>query len=296
MNPEVASLALLPSEDCVVLRSLAIVMVVVIAGACDDGPAPAPESTAVSTSLARTSTSGPTGEIWRPAPGTTWQWQLTGPIDTSYDVDMYDIDLFEAPQSVIDRLHEDGRIVICYFSAGSLEEGRPDSGRFADEVIGNTVEDWPDERWLDISRIDLLAPIMEARLDLAVDKRCDGVEPDLVEAHDASTRFSLTYQDQLDYNRWLADRAHERGLSIGLKNDLTQIDDLVEFFDWALNEECFQYDECEMLLPFVDAGKAVFGVEYRGEPAEYCPRAMTFGFSWLTKTIDLGPEPPNACS
>jgi hypothetical protein len=28
---------------------------------------------------------------------------------------------------------------------------------------------------------------------------------------------------------------------------------------------------------------------------DYCPQAVAMGFSWLTKTTDLGDEPPNAC-
>ena len=38
--------------------------------------------------------------VWRPAPCTSWQWQLTGTIDTSFDVEMYDIDLFDVPIQV----------------------------------------------------------------------------------------------------------------------------------------------------------------------------------------------------
>ena len=42
--------------------------------------------------------------------------------------------------------------------------------------------------------------------------------------------------------------AHSRGLEVGLKNDVEQVGQLVGYFDWQLNEECFQYDECEALL------------------------------------------------
>src|SRR5262245_39971398 len=37
------------------------------------------------------------GAVWHPRPGTSWQWQLSGTIDTSFAVQMYDIDLFETP-------------------------------------------------------------------------------------------------------------------------------------------------------------------------------------------------------
>ncbi|CAM9398087.1 unnamed protein product [Ectocarpus sp. 4 AP-2014] len=33
-------------------------------------------------------------EIWQPATNATWQWQLQFQVNTSFDVDMYDIDLF----------------------------------------------------------------------------------------------------------------------------------------------------------------------------------------------------------
>ncbi|MFQ5398380.1 MAG: endo alpha-1,4 polygalactosaminidase [Anaerolineae bacterium] len=76
--------------------------------------------------------------IWQPAPGPSWQWQLSGPIDASLNAEMYDIDLFDTPEAVIEELHRKGRIVICYFSAGSRGaqarafrrvEERPGSGQ-----------------------------------------------------------------------------------------------------------------------------------------------------------------------
>jgi hypothetical protein len=233
----------------------------------------------------------PTGDWWQPEPGTSWQWQLSGTIVTTYAVQMYDIDLFDVPQATIDELHGDGRIVICYFSAGSWENWRDDAGDFPTSVIGNPLDGWPGEKWLDISQINLLAPIMTARLDLAASKQCDGVEPDNVDGYANSTGFPLTGQDQYNYNIWLAQQAHQRNLSIGLKNDLDQIPQLVSHFDWALNEQCFQYDECELLLPFVQANKAVFGVEYEEEgadPDQFCPPANQYNFDWLLKTYDLG--------
>ncbi|MEX0800801.1 MAG: endo alpha-1,4 polygalactosaminidase [Dehalococcoidia bacterium] len=232
--------------------------------------------------------------VWTPAPGATWQWQLQDDIDTSLDVDVYDIDLFDAPQSTIDALHEDGRAVICYFSAGSLEDGREDAGRFQPSDAGNRLENWPDERWLDVRSANVRA-IMEDRLDIAVARGCDAIEPDNVDAFQNDSGFSLTADDQLDYNRFLASAAHARGLSVGLKNALDLVDELEPGFDWALNEECLAYDECGALAPFLDAGKAVFHVEYvedaddgPGLLAAVCDDPAVAGFSTLVKTPDLG--------
>ena len=108
--------------------------------------------------------------IWQPEPGTPWQWQLSGEIDTTFDVQMVDIDLFDTPVETIDALKAEGRVVICYFSAGSHEDWRPDAGDFPTAVIGHPLDDWPGEHWLDISQLETLQPIMVARLDLAVEK------------------------------------------------------------------------------------------------------------------------------
>lgn len=124
-------------------------------------------------------------------------------------------------------------------------------------------------------------------MDLAVSKGCDGVDPDNVDGYTNNTGFPLTGQQQLTYNRWLAQQAHARGLAIGLKNDLDQIGQLVNDFDWALNEQCFQYNECETLLPFVQAGKPVFGIEYSGNESVFCPQANGWNFDFLKKRLDL---------
>jgi len=233
------------------------------------------------------------GEIWAPTPGTSWQWQLTGTIDTSFSVQMYDIDLFDAPQSTIDELRARNIAVVCYFSAGSFENWRVDASEFPNSVLGSS-NGWEGERWLDIRQLDALAPVLNARLDLAAAKGCDGVEPDNIDGYTNYTGFPLSAQDQLNFNIWLAQAAHARGLSIGLKNDLDQVEQLEPWFDWALNEQCVQYNECDLLTPFVEAGKAVFGVEYSGTVGEICSTTNSLDFDWLVKSLDLG-APRRSC-
>jgi endo-alpha-1,4-polygalactosaminidase (GH114 family) len=233
-----------------------------------------------------------TPEIWSPPPRTSWQWQLTGTIDASLDVAMYDIDLFDVEQSKSDELHGEGCVVICYFSAGSYEDWRPDEGEFEPDDLGNKMQGW-DELWLDIRSANVRR-IMSERLDLAVQKECDGVEPDNVDGYDNSTGFPLSKSDQIEYLLHLSVEAHARGLSIGLKNSLGLIEDVLDHFDWALNEECLFYDECADLRPFIDAGKAVFHVEYVDDPgegqakkAEVCGDPSISDYSTLIKTWDL---------
>lgn len=235
--------------------------------------------------LALVTTTALAQQTWKPTPETTWQIQLQGKINTSFDVSVYDVDLFDTSASLISNLHAQGRKVVCYFSAGSWEDWRPDAAAFSAAAKGRS-NGWPGEKWLDIRRLDV-RPIMAARLDLAVKKDCDGVDPDNVDGYTNRTGFPLTASDQLQYNKWIADQAHKRGLAVGLKNDLEQVDQLLTSFDFAVNEQCFEYKECEQLLPFVDAGKAVFGIEYYGKPSTFCPKANAMGFSTLQKKMSL---------
>jgi hypothetical protein len=191
----------------------------------------------------------------------TWQWQLTGTLNTTYDVKVYDIDLYDTSATTILALQNRGKKVLCYFSAGSSENWRADFASFAAADMGNALDGWAGERWLD-TRSSNVRAIMKQRLDLAKSKGCDGVEPDNVDGYLNKPGFALTAATQLDYNRFLASEAHARGLAIALKNNVDQVADLVGDFDLAVNEQCHQYNECGAYAAFVSAGKPVFNAEY----------------------------------
>jgi hypothetical protein len=235
----------------------------------------------------QTGAAGTPGTIWRPPLAISWQWQLTGTIDQTVPAQMFDVDLFDTPAATVAALRAAGHKVICYVSAGSFEDWRPDAAQFPSIVKGNPLDGWPGEQWLDVRRWDLLKPLIEARMDLCSSKGFDGIELDNVDGYTNDTGFPLTATDQLTFNRALAASAHARGLSVGLKNDLDQVGDLVASFDWALNEECFTYDECDLLRPFIAAGKPVLNVEYTMTPDQFCPQAKALGFSSLVKHLNL---------
>jgi hypothetical protein len=229
----------------------------------------------------------PSAAWWRPAPGLTWQWHLSNlPVDLTVDAQVYDIDLFENDASVVKTLHDRGRKVICYISVGSREDWRPDADQFPAQVLGKDYDGWPGEKWLDIRRVDLLAPIMLARLDLCKAKGFDAVEPDNIEIYDNKTGFPITYADQLAYARWLADEAHARGLAIGLKNAADMVADALPVFDFAITEDCFQQGWCDQVLPFIKAGKVVFAAEYTDTDVDFkaaCTWGRRYNVSFIQK-------------
>ena len=198
---------------------------------------------------------------WRPALSDTWQWQLRGKINTSYPVAVYDIDLFDAPIATIQALQAAGKKVVCYFSAGSSENWRSDFSSFQGADMGSALTGWDGENWLD-TRSANVRKIMRRRLDLALSKGCNGVEPDNVDGYANKSGFPLTAATQLEYNRFLASEAHNRKLAVALKNDVNQLSDLVGDFDFAVNEECHSYNECDGYQSFTRNGKPVFNAEY----------------------------------
>lgn len=232
-------------------------------------------------------------DCWRPPVRTSWQWQLTSPVDQSPTVVMYDIDLFENGVDVVRSLHARGRKVVCYINAGAWENWRPDAQRYPGDLLGQS-NGWPGERWLDIRQVSALLPILDARVRLCQAKGFDGVEFDNVDGYANASGFPLTARDQLRFNMTLANLAHVYHLSVALKNDLDQISQLLPYFDWALVEQCFQYSECDALQPFAQAGKAVMEVEYTLTPEQFCPQANALDFNAMKKNLSLD-APRIAC-
>ena len=177
----------------------------------------------------------PTGatEIWAPEPGLTLQWQLQGNLDTSIDVDVYNIDMFDNSAATVEELHNDGRKVICYISGGLLGAVETRRRRLSEiraraknSTVGRGSDGWTS------ASIDKLRPIMNERMDKCAAKGFDGIEFDNVDGYTNRTRLPAQgSRHQKRYNRYLARAAHDRGLAAGLKNDLNQIDDLEPHFD-----------------------------------------------------------------
>ncbi len=241
------------------------------------------------------------GNWYKPPVFASWQWQLQGQVNTAYDVNLYDIDLFDSSTTLIRQLQEKDKKVICYFSAGSYEQWRSDAAQFTAKNLGNSLDGWAKEQWLDI-RSDSVRSIIKSRLDLAVEKGCDGVEPDNMDGYLNNSGFNLSFADQLTFNRWVANQAHLRNLAVGLKNDLEQIDELEAYYDFAVNEQCFEYFECNSLTPFIHNNKPVLNAEYEQKYLHnsmarnnLCVKSLSLKFSTLILPLKLDDEFRYSC-
>jgi hypothetical protein len=205
---------------------------------------------------------GVASAAWQPPQHLTWYWQLQGAVNNSYPAAAYDIDGFDNSSSEVAALHAVGKHVICYIDVGTWENWRTDANQFPSSVLGKS-NGWPGERWLDIRQLSVLEPIMTARFQMCVQKGFDALEPDNMDGWENRTGFPITADQQVTYNEWVAQEAHSLGLAVLQKNDPEQASTLQPYFDGDLDEQCNQYKECNLLAPYLSAGKPVLNAEYK---------------------------------
>ncbi len=188
------------------------------------------------------------------------------------------------------------RKLVCYTNCGAYEKGHWNESIIEpvrSELVGATMAGYPEENWLDIRRLDVMRRLIQDKFTKAADLGCDAMLCDNVEAWTtgtdgqddkalrlyreqgvealkafaaenvkARTGFQISYEDQIAYNRMLAEEAHGRCMGIGLLNDVFQIPELAQEFDFALNEQCHHCGWCDLYKPFVAAGKPVLHLEF----------------------------------
>ncbi|KAI0388530.1 glycoside hydrolase superfamily [Xylariaceae sp. FL0594] len=232
-------------------------------------------------------------------PGTTFDYPLGFSLTTSNankTTKFYPVDLENTPKTTIGALTEAGHTIVCYFSAGSVESYRADAGDIPKDAVGKTLEGWEDERWLDV-RNQGVRDVMAKRIRTAADKGCVGVDPDNIDGYQNDSGFDLTADDAVDFVAFLSETAHAAGLAVGLKNGGDIVERVVDMTEWAINEQCAEYGECDSWAPFIDAGKPVFHVEYTADDdatsvsasqrKKACSAGGNSGFSSIIKHMSL---------
>jgi hypothetical protein len=239
------------------------------AGAADAGRGDAKDSAPAVTHDA--------GPVWIPssAEPVHFHWQLSTTFSAPRDVIpgdgpiVYDIDGEENDAATVAAIHALGPDVkvVCYVDVGTWEDYRSDASSFPASVIGAT-NGWPGEKWLDVRQQSILLPLMKARIETwCKDKGFDAVEPDNLDAWENSPGFPITESENIAYDLAIASMGHALGLSMGLKNLPENAPSMEPSFDWALDEQCYEYDECSYFkTSFIAKGKAVFDVEYDHSP------------------------------
>jgi hypothetical protein len=228
--------------------------------------------------------SGSGGSSVGPTPGMSMQIQLSGELDDSLDVDLYDIDLHTNSASDFATLRRAGRFVACYFSAGTLEGWRGDGDGLPAAAIGNAHQQYPSERWLDV-RSTAVRELMRNRIELAQSKGCDAIQPANLAVFAADSGLSVTRAENEEFARYLATTAHALGLSVAWSDEPNLFAGLEQVFDWGLAIQCIEFGRCEAWSTFRNAGKAVFVIEIGDESDanRVCQAAADLGLPAIIK-------------
>ena len=233
----------------------------------------------------------PAAARWIPKPGESYQIQYDGKLDLSVPAKIYDLDMFDTPASVVAKLHAMHRRVMCYVDVGTWERWRRDAGEFPKSVLGKPDGGWPGERWLDVRQTSVLEPIIGRRLDLCKRKGFDGVDPDNLDGYENKTGFPLTYDEQLNYDTWVAKAAHARDLTADEKGDNDQVKDLVKVYDFAVVEQCYAQGWCNQFAAYTNSNRLVVDVEYGLSRQRFlqktCPDAARYAETAILKKLEL---------
>ncbi|WBB70459.1 endo alpha-1,4 polygalactosaminidase [Micromonospora sp. WMMD812] len=218
-----------------------------------------------------------------------WQWQLSGRLDPGVDADVFLLDPVRTTTAETAELRSRDRRLACQVHVGSVLATDPDASRLPDPVRG-AAGHRPQSRWLDVRQWDTLEPVLADRFRLCRGKGFGAVALADADGYLYRSGFPLDFDDQLVFNRRLATLARSLDLSPGLMNDVPQLAALAPDFDFAVNEECVRLGQCAKLLPFIEAGKPVFHVEYTGSTADFCVTTVGYGFASIRKerALDAG--------
>jgi hypothetical protein len=203
--------------------------------------------------------------------------------------------------------------VICHVGTGAIKLTDPDARKFpgfeatppnrptmvkAGSVIGwSTSLTDANERFLDIRTAS--RPMFEkyiiARIDLAKAIGCDGIA--------ANHNDATAYQDDVAYGTgfamiaaaeqtsWivaLAKKSHDIEISIGGRGGhaATGIEALVDDYDWLIAERCTEIPDCDQTRPFIEAKRAVFGLDYDVTQEGMASSKTTTCQRWADTLID----------
>ncbi|MGC0418027.1 endo alpha-1,4 polygalactosaminidase [Embleya sp. AB8] len=203
----------------------------------------------------------PPGNVVRPEPHTRFDYQLGGPYAPPSGVRAISRDRTARPEL--------GLYNICYLNGFQAQPDALDwwQREHPDLLLRDGHGVVMDTEWneavLDISteaKRTALAAIIGEWIDGCARAGFQAVDPDNYESYSRSHNL-LKPADDVAFARLLAVRAHADGLAIAQKNGAELLDRSTYVgFDFAISEQCGQYDECGAFAKAYE--NRVFVIEY----------------------------------
>ncbi|MFC8093790.1 endo alpha-1,4 polygalactosaminidase [Streptomyces sp. NPDC057301] len=207
--------------------------------------------------------SGGAGKVVLPEPGVAFDYQIGGAYRPPTGVRAVSRDRAAKPAP--------GVYNICYVNAFQAQPDTEDwwEARHPDLLLRDADDSLVIDRDWDEAVLDISTPAKRERLADVVGEWIDGcaaagfqaVEADNLDSHERSDGL-LTADDNVAFGKLITARAHAAGLAIGQKNAAELAGQGRDIgFDFAVAEECGQYDECDAYADAYDG--RVFDIEYR---------------------------------
>jgi hypothetical protein len=242
------------------------------------------------------SRAGTQASSWAPPPANAgFDYQIGGPYKPPAGVTVVSRDHDAAPAA--------GLYNICYVNAF---QAQPDAASWwktnhpdllLHDAKGNLVidQDW-NEILLDYStaaKRAALTTIVGGWMDGCASKGYKGVEPDNLDSYTRSKNL-LTESEAVAYAGSLVSYAHGKGLAVGQKNDadLSTAKAKQAGFDFAVAEECADYDECGNYT--ATYGNHVIVIEY--SQAQFTKACNAYGSTLSIVLRDLDVTAPGSGS
>lgn len=232
--------------------------------------------------------SAATGTVTPPPANAGFDYQIGGPYQPPAGVTVVSRDRTASPAP--------GLYNICYINAFQVQPGEESwwKKNHADLLLkdknGNLVidKDWG-EILLDFSsetKRAALTSVVGGWMDECAAKGFKGVEPDNLDSYSRSNGL-LTRSAALAYATSLTSRAHSKGLAVGQKNtaDLSTASAKQVGFDFAVAEECADWDECDAYV--ATYGNRVIVIEY--SQSQFTKACNAFGdtLSIVLRDVDV---------
>ncbi|MBA3499164.1 MAG: endo alpha-1,4 polygalactosaminidase [Myxococcota bacterium] len=184
----------------------------------------------------------------------------------------------------IAQLDAAGTIVICHVGTGAVDLATdPDAMKFPGyeasppdrptAMVPNSAIGWStpagaNERFVDF-RNATAAKVLKKRIQLAKDIGCDGI---LAYRNDAASfaatttmpGFTVSPQEQLDWIVAVAAEGHRLMISVGGRGGHGEVNvgEIDDDYDWLVADRCGELGDCGLARPFIEARRAVFGIDY----------------------------------
>ncbi|KAJ7641204.1 glycoside hydrolase family 114 protein [Roridomyces roridus] len=195
-----------------------------------------------------------------------FDYQIGGSYTAAADVKVVDRDHSESPVA--------GLFNICYINAFQTQ---PEEKSFWTSSANKDLllltkagalfedKDWPGEYFLDTTtdaKRQRIATILNGWIDDCASKGFNAIEPDNLDTFTRSNGL-LTADNNLALAKLFTDHAHSLGLLVAQKNtgdELGSTGKSAAGFDFALAEECNEYEECDSYTDVYGAN--VIEIEY----------------------------------